>query len=111
METFNYKHQMGAVGDVTHRTLNARFGDGYAQRAGDGINTRIESWPLTFIGTPEKMQEIKDFLDRHAGYKSFLWKPPAGVQKPFVAPNGYQYRKAGANLVSVSTTFIQSNKI
>ncbi len=68
------------VGTTTYRTLKAQFGDGYAQMAADGLNNRMDSWPLQFACTPSEMQAIKAFMDAQGGYKAFNWTPPGGTQ-------------------------------
>lgn len=88
MKELTWRPQGGAEPQVTHRTLKAQFGDGYAQRAGDGINTRKEVWPLTFVGLKAEIKAIADFFDEHAGYKAFRWRG-----KTFVAAQGYTLRE------------------
>lgn len=59
------------------KVLKADFGDGYGQRAADGLNndpleTDFE-WPN--ITTAEK-NYINDYLKARKGYQSFLWTEP-----------------------------------
>lgn len=98
MKELTWRPQGGAEAQVSHRTLTAQFGDGYTQRAGDGINTRKEVWPLTFIGRKDEIQLIADFFDEHAGYKAFRWRG-----KTFVAPQGYAKRE-GARVWTLRVT-------
>ena len=77
-ETFSWTPQVGMNGTAKYQVLSARFGDGYQQVAADGINNKIESWPVSFTGTKDEIRPIRDFLDRHAGYQSFYWTPPLG---------------------------------
>lgn len=56
--------------------LKAKFGDGYGQAVGDGINARQQKWPLTFVGTEAEVGPIQVFLDARGGYESFYWTPP-----------------------------------
>ena len=64
MKELTWRPQGGAEPQVSHRALKAQFGDGYTQRAGDGINTRKEVWPLTFIGSKAEIESniIKNCL-------------------------------------------------
>lgn len=78
VETFTWRPLKAAQGQIDHRVRTSQFGDGYAQVVGDGLNNRSQSWPLTFTGRKDTIVAIRDFLDRHAGYKSFLWTPPLG---------------------------------
>lgn len=111
MEKFTFKPLTRPVASIAMRTLVAQFGDGYAQRAGDGINLRSENWPLEFFGCEEEIKGIKDFLDRHNGFKSFLWTPPMGVEMQFVTPEGYTLTPVSGCLYSLNVTFIQNNRL
>lgn len=94
-------------GSVAHATLEARFGDGYAQVAADGLNNARQSWPLTFVGREAYVAAIRDFFDRHKGARSFLWTPPLGVQGRYLARGGYQLTPKGKGLYSITATFEQ----
>ena len=80
IETFTWCPKVEPVGTVSFRNKSAKFGDGYEQRARDGINNKSESWPLTFVGGADKIMPIKKFLDAHAGADPFYWTPPLGEQ-------------------------------
>ncbi|MFJ4589058.1 phage tail protein [Pseudomonas moraviensis] len=108
-ETFGYCTRIGASGDIIQRTWENDFGDGYTQAGGIGINTKTQSWEMSVTGRLEEGDDLKgvrDFLDRHEGYKSFLWTPPAGTQGRYRA-NGYKLNAAGAGLFTLSATFKQ----
>ena len=45
-----------------------------------GHNRDSDFWHVAFKGKPETIVPIKNFLDRHAGHREFLWTPPAGEQ-------------------------------
>lgn len=111
METFDWCPRVNPVSSNKFRTLVAQFGDGYAQRAGDGINLKGESWPLEFVGTGDTIGPIREFLDRHQGFKSFLWKPPMGVLQHFVTPDGYNLTPLHADLYTLTVTFEQNNRL
>jgi len=63
--------------DINPRILKAQFGDGYMQRARDGINTLKETWSLTWTnrGITEG-QKLLDFLEHTEGLHKFTWTPP-----------------------------------
>ncbi|HEY1140083.1 MAG TPA: phage tail protein [Lysobacter sp.] len=77
-EVFTWPTEVGAAGEISFRVRKAQFGDGYAQAVGDGINNRAQRWPVTVWGGLEEVQPAVDFLDAHAGFKSFLWTSPKG---------------------------------
>ena len=76
IETFTWDRQSGAAGKIKYRVRTVQFGDGYAQVVQDGLNNETQSWPLSFEGSMDMIQPIRDFFRRHAGYKSFYWTPP-----------------------------------
>ena len=106
-ETFTWAPRIGPTGSVSFRTLDAKFGDGYAQVAGDGINARAESWPVTFQGSAAKIAAIRAFLDRHGGTRSFLWTPPGGTEGYYKA-KGYSPTAHDKFNSSISATFEQA---
>lgn len=109
-ETFNFDVEAEADGDISQRTWENDFGDGYAQAGGTGINGKSQSWSASHTGLlvdGEEAKEIVKFLDRHEGYKTFFWTPPGGAQGRYRA-KGYKLRAKGApDLVTISWTFEQ----
>jgi len=56
------------------RTLQAEFGDGYAQRAGDGINANpVEFSAVWTNATEAEKTYIDDFFKARGGYQSFYF--------------------------------------
>lgn len=105
MQVFSWDPRLDPVGQKSFRVLVAQFGDGYAQRVGDGINTQSQSWPLEFAGDSREIRPIRAFLDAHEGFRSFLWTPPLGEQSSFVAPEGYTLKPHGGGVFTLSVTF------
>ncbi|MCL4664494.1 phage tail protein [Burkholderia multivorans] len=84
-DTFNWSPTVeGFGGDTTLRVRKARFGDGYTQRAADGLNNRTATYNLRFVGRADMIDAILAFLDAHAGSVSFFWTPPLRPQGRFV---------------------------
>lgn len=75
---FTFPVQANDTGGKEYLTRSAKYGDGYEQVSGDGINSSIETWAITFSGQIEKVKEVESFLDERAGYKSFAWRNPLG---------------------------------
>lgn len=108
LETFTWRAAgNGAQGSVKLRTRSAQFGDGYQQVVQDGINNRTRSWPLKFVGGEARIRAIQDFIDRHAGAKSFLWTPPLGAQGRFRIGEYTPAVEAGG-VYALSATFVES---
>lgn len=90
-ETFTWKPNNDPAATIAFRTKSAKFGDGYEQRAQDGINNRSQSWPLTFTGQKTRIKEIMAFLDRHAGATPFFfglthWAIKCSIDAPSINP-------------------------
>ena len=109
-ETFGFCTRVGAAGEVKQRTWENEFGDGYEQAGGTGINGRSEEWTHQAVGSLEGGQELRlmcDFLDRHEGYKPFLWTSPSGMHGRWKV-NGYKLDPQGAGLFKISFTMKQT---
>jgi phage-related protein len=79
MDTFQWIPDEGASAEVQPRLLSCQFGDGYGQDAGDGINTILPPWSLSFTGRSlSEALAIEAFLVKQAGATTFLWTPPGG---------------------------------
>lgn len=107
METFNWPVQTKPTGTINFRTKAIAFNDGYEQRSGDGINQKHESWAITVDNEPAVTSAVSAFLDRHGGYKKFLWTPPYGAQGYYVA-RAYQKVPHLDNQVIITATFEQT---
>lgn len=57
------------------RVLESGFGDGYRQRAGDGINVIEDEWSLEWVLESTGANTLTGFLETHGGYTSFDWTP------------------------------------
>lgn len=106
-EVFTWAPDSKMTGTETDRVRTAQFGDGYSQAVGDGINTRVGTWPLMFSGSKARIMEIKAFLDRHGGHKSFQWTPPLGEPSLFRAPERSPSHMGG-EVYRLSVTFNQT---
>lgn len=61
----------------TTKVLRADFGDGYTQRAADGLNNIKQEWNVTWAGIPDATaQNIIDFFEARGGWESFQWTDP-----------------------------------
>lgn len=55
------------------RVRVASYGDGYEQRAKDGINNQLKTYQFIFRGLPDDIQPIQDFLVARGAVESFQW--------------------------------------
>lgn len=104
--TFTWQATGTPTGETKFRVRTAQFGDGYAQRVADGINNKVQSWPLQFTGIKADMQAIAAFLDARQGYQAFYWTPPAGVQGLYMAST-YSLSPQGGAAYTLTATFNQ----
>ena len=106
-ETFTWERQAGAVGKISYRVLESKFGDGYAQVIPDGLNTKTQTWPLVFEGNMDYMRPILAFFDRHRGAKSFYWTPPGEDEPLFFRASELSLTSIGAGVYQLSAEFKQ----
>ncbi|MDN7419517.1 phage tail protein [Burkholderia dolosa] len=97
----------GFGGDTTLRVRKAEFGDGYTQRAADGLNNRQSTYNVRFVGKADKIAAIVAFLDAHAGAVSFYWTPPLRQQARFVCEKYTEPVKDG-DVYSITAQFEQT---
>jgi phage-related protein len=62
--------------EISSRTLTAQFGDGYNQRAPDGLNTEVETWTVTWLAlTLSERETVLAALKTVGGWGVLLWTP------------------------------------
>lgn len=75
--------------DVIDRTLEAKFGDGYGQYAPNGLNSRFESYNITWapLSVDEKTT-IESALTTVGGHGTLVWTPTYETEKRFRVVGG-----------------------
>jgi len=77
---FSFIPTVEPIGRRRPRIRSVKFGDGYEQRALDGINAHLKSWDLSFQDrTTDEIDQIEAFLDYHLGITNFTWTPPSSA--------------------------------
>jgi phage-related protein len=94
------------AGTATLRVRKAQFGDGYAQTTADGINSRVLSYTLQFVGSAATITAILAFIDSHVGV-AFNWTPPLRSQLLFKCET-YSEAIPDNGTYGVTATFTQS---
>lgn len=79
-DTFTWRTRKSAQGTESVSTVQAQFGDGYKQIAGNGINTGSETWNLDWTGSLADAAVLRTFLRTHV-ISSFWWTNPWGEKK------------------------------
>lgn len=92
---------------ASKRTTNTRvfvqqYGDGYSQRAGDGINTTPDTWDVEFRGSSTTIGGYVTTLESKAGHTYFTWSY-ASTQK-WVCKQ-WTYSHLGHDVYSLTATF------
>lgn len=119
-ERFSYKTRVPQAGQTDFAVLSAPMGDGYVQRAADGINARSDRWDLTARGlwldvdpggcvfAGQDVKGIHDFIVRHAGWKSFQWIAPDGTDALWTCAGVAKEKETPTGVFSLSFTFIRT---
>ena len=81
----------------------AKYGDGYEQRVGMGINLLMDKWSLKFT---TYVLEINAFLKTQGGQSSFIWTNPLGVSGNYVCRE-WNVSHVGAEVFELSCDFEQ----
>jgi len=77
MADWAYTPDRGLSRNSAPRIREVRFGDGYSQRAQDGINYMNESWDLSFVNRPlSTILAMEAFLEAKGGNTAFTFGAP-----------------------------------
>jgi phage-related protein len=90
------------------RVLSTPYGDGYIERAGDGINIDPQNLELTWENvTKAERDELMNFFKARAGHEAFLWTTPdSSTELKYIAPQ-YNSRLTDAGVYTVTASFQQ----
>jgi len=85
--------------------IETRYGDGYSERAANGINTFLEKWRLNFTLSTVDYTTVNNFLIARGGYDSFNWTNPiTGIAGIYVCKKWNTSLLSGG-WYSLTTTF------
>lgn len=110
IETYRWPVQLqaGMEGTFSYSTRSAKFGDGYEQISGDGINPETQSWPVTLSGLNKDVLPALTFIRAHVT-KSFIWTPPNGVLGLYrVDKESIKSAPLSRNVSTITATFKQA---
>jgi len=108
MAVFTWTPEFGATLERKPRVKTVSFGDGYEQRARDGINNNPAKWTLQFnMRDDTETTEIMSFLEARGGSEGFDWTPPYEATAIRVVCRGWNKTLSRQNLNSISATFEQ----
>ena len=75
MSDFNYQPSYGMQQISQPKVLRSTYGDGYEQRANDGLNSNLPTLELMFVRENADAFAIEDFFKLKNGVTSFTWTP------------------------------------
>jgi len=105
-ETFNYTPTNSSTKSKAPRVKKISFGNGYQQIYGDGINSNLEKWSVTFIVNHSDRCTIEAFFNARAGYEFFNWTSAevGATQKQYLCPD-WTVTPLGNQMYTVAATF------
>jgi phage-related protein len=101
MSDFEYQPAYGMNVSKQPRTLTNKFGDGYEQRAADGINNKLRTYSLSFSRVTADVEAIETFLDGKGGVTSFTWTPSGGSEVRVICREwGYSFNSNNTRVLN-----------
>lgn len=110
METFTPKLTYGCAVEFQEAIKAAQFGDGYAQRAPDGINSKRLRAKLSFQSIrSRKAAEIIAFLTARGATDPFLFTPPSpwDEQRAVVVQTPWEHTVEAFDAETIDVTFVE----
>ena len=107
MANFAWNPDTGATEDREPKARSARFGDGYEQRAPDGLNADMRKRVLNFSGRPASdVTAIVTFLEARAGVESFTYTHPGDSSRTYVC-RSWKITDGSNGTKTINATFEQ----
>ncbi|MDR5736128.1 phage tail protein [Caballeronia sp. LZ025] len=95
-------------GSTTLKVRKAQFGDGYAQRVADGLNSAASTFSLQFVGDATKISAILAFLRAHAGAAAFYWTPLLWAAPALFTCESFSEPTRDGDVYTITATFDQT---
>lgn len=106
MATFTIAVDFGAASRRQPRVLSTKFGDGYEQRAADGIHADLQVWNVSWPNRETSVANtIEGFFITHAGMTAFTWTPPGSVTASQWLCKSWTRSPSGYDLENISAIF------
>jgi phage-related protein len=95
------------------RMLKAKFGDGYSQRAGDGLNTVQRMYNIVIEAlTGSEADDIEEFFEDYTDGSSFLYTfPGEATQRKFTCEEWERKPSPGGVMFTISAKFEEVHDI
>lgn len=106
------KPTYGSTIKATTRVIRNEFGEGYSQRAADGMNNINKSVPLTWPALPiADADTLLAFFEAKGGHESFYWTPPWSAVVDIWTAAEWDFTPISSTLKTVTATFKRENDI
>lgn len=93
---------------TSYRVKRVSFGDGYTQRAPDGLNTVRQQWRLVWERIPDTLAEtLRLFFNGLGGTGLIEWTPYNQPTELKWTANDFTSKPVGALIATVSVTLTQ----
>ncbi|KAA0573367.1 phage tail protein [Azospirillum sp. Sh1] len=103
-----YPPVLGSEIEPEFKVLEAGFGDGYTQRAADGLNNIRDQLTVTWERlTSTELSVIEDFIRARRGTESFWWQPPGDHYPRRWICRKLKRTRASNNGINLNATFIE----
>lgn len=88
----------------TFNRLIAQYGDGYTQRAPNGINSIVDKWNLVYENLSSgNRTTVQDFITLHGAWTYFTWTPPGEVaEKRWIIEGEVNETAQAGNLFTIT---------
>lgn len=104
LQEFKFPVLANDTGETRFVVRKAQFGDSYMQVSGEGLQSSVDSWAVSYAGLWEDVVEVENFLKDHKGYMSFAWRTPKRELKLFRAET-WQVLPYAKDVFRLTTTF------
>jgi phage-related protein len=95
-------------GKTTFKVLEVKYGNGYTQRAGDGINNNQGTWNIEYdLLTSSELSTVVTAFDTAAGVDYFTWQAPGDATSKKWLVKEYSRSPRAGDLYSVSAALEQ----
>lgn len=107
MATFTWIPSHPASVEEMPKVKTAKFGDGYEQRQGDGLNNNLLKWSLSFANRSlSESADIVTFLRARGAVENFDWTDPDGNAGKYIC-RAWSRSLPYGNLRTINAVFEQ----
>lgn len=88
----------------TFNRLLAQYGDGYSQRAANGLNAIVDKWNVVYDNlSSANRTTVQDFVTLHGSWTYFTWTAPGDVaEKRWIIDGDVTETPKAGNLFSIT---------